>query len=217
MLRGMRWLLISKILASCRPSSHTDLPLFSRYFTCIDMVNILIALAVSAACARLFVWGWCPCWRCQSTCLRCLSASVVHVLFFLLLAALFLQVLLLTSTLSSREIWGMNSPDLPELPVLGSPSFMITFFVLRRGDWRTCDGYPRRGMSFVVLLTTPLSRLSVRPPCMALLVAFEGLASRALWHLAMIASIASITIGDGINCIHRNWSIAACCCLSQLA
>ena len=30
-------------------------------------------------------------------------------------------------------------------------------------------------MSFVVLLTTPLSRLSVRPPYTALLVAFEGL------------------------------------------
>jgi hypothetical protein len=31
---------------------HTDLPLFSRYFTCIDMVIFLFALAVSAACAR---------------------------------------------------------------------------------------------------------------------------------------------------------------------
>jgi hypothetical protein len=51
----------------------------------------------------LFDWGWCP-WRCQLTCLRCLSASVMHVLFFLLLAVLFLQVLLLTSTFSSREI-----------------------------------------------------------------------------------------------------------------
>jgi len=39
------------------------------------------------------------------------------------------------------------------------------------------DGYPRHGMSFVMLLTTHLSRLSVRPPCRALLVAFEGLAS----------------------------------------
>ena len=51
----------------------------------------------------LFDWGWCP-WRCQSTCLRCTSASVAHVLFFLLLAVFFLQVLLLTSTFSSREI-----------------------------------------------------------------------------------------------------------------
>ena len=57
---------------------------------------------------------------------------------------------------------------------------------------------------------------------MAFLVAFEGLASRALWRLAMIASIASIAISDGINCIHHDWSIAigdiiACCRLSQLA
>jgi len=69
MLRGMRWLLISKIFAGCRPSSHTDLPLFSRYFTCIDMVIFLVALAVSAACAQfrslivarfrraMFFWG----------------------------------------------------------------------------------------------------------------------------------------------------------------
>jgi hypothetical protein len=164
----MRWLLILKIFASCRPSSHIDLPLFSRYFTCVDMVIFLVAmLTFSAARAQfsliaarfrhamffwglvlatevgfivivvmrvvaalfvvvvviaaarlvifgliaallvgvlsLFVWGWYP-WRCQPTCLRCSSASVVHVLFFLLLAALFLQVLLLTSTLSSREI-----------------------------------------------------------------------------------------------------------------
>jgi hypothetical protein len=65
-----------------RPSS------FLRYFTSIEMVIFFVALAVSAVCACLFVWGWCP-WRCQSTCLRCLSASVAHVLFFLLLAALF--------------------------------------------------------------------------------------------------------------------------------
>ena len=52
MLHGMRWLLILKILMRCRPLGHTDLPLFSRYFTCIDMVIFLVALAVSAACAR---------------------------------------------------------------------------------------------------------------------------------------------------------------------
>ena len=55
MFRGMRWLLISKIFASCRPSSHIDLPLFSRYFTCIDMVILLVALALSAACAQFFL------------------------------------------------------------------------------------------------------------------------------------------------------------------
>ena len=54
MLRGMRWLLISRIFASCRPSRHIDLPLFSRYFTCIDMEIFLVALAFSAACARFY-------------------------------------------------------------------------------------------------------------------------------------------------------------------
>ena len=52
MLRGMRWLLISRIFASCRPSRYIDLPLFSRYLTCIHMVIFLVVLAVSAACAR---------------------------------------------------------------------------------------------------------------------------------------------------------------------
>ena len=47
MLRGMRWLLMSKI-----PLDHTDLPLFSRYFTSSDMVIFFVALAVSAVCAR---------------------------------------------------------------------------------------------------------------------------------------------------------------------
>ena len=42
MLRRMRWLLISKILAGCRPLGNTNLPLFSRYFTCIDVVIFLI-------------------------------------------------------------------------------------------------------------------------------------------------------------------------------
>ena len=68
MFCGMRWLLISKIFASCRPSSRIDLPLFSRYFTYIDMVILLVALALSAACAQfslivaqirhaMFFWG----------------------------------------------------------------------------------------------------------------------------------------------------------------
>ncbi len=52
MPRGMRWLLIWKIFANCRPSRHIDLPLFSRYFTCIDMVVLLVAMAFSAARAQ---------------------------------------------------------------------------------------------------------------------------------------------------------------------
>ena len=52
MFCGKRWLLISKIFASCRPSSHIDLPLFLRYFTYIDMVILLVALALSAAHAQ---------------------------------------------------------------------------------------------------------------------------------------------------------------------
>ena len=68
MLHGMRWLLIPKIFANCRPSRHIDLPLFSRYFTCVDMVILLVAMAFSAARAQfslivarfrrtMFFWG----------------------------------------------------------------------------------------------------------------------------------------------------------------
>ena len=68
MLCGMRWLLILKIFASCRPSRHIDLPLFLRYFTCVDMVILLVAMAFSAARAQfslivarfwraVFFWG----------------------------------------------------------------------------------------------------------------------------------------------------------------
>ena len=38
----------------------------------------------------------------------------------------------------------------------------------------------------------------------AFFVAFEGLASQALWRLAMIASIMSIAIGDGLNRVHHD-------------
>jgi hypothetical protein len=86
------------------PLDHTDLPLFSRYFTSIDMVIFFVMLAVSAVCACLFVWGWFP-WRCQGLPTLLVSECRARAVFFLLLlAALFLQVLLLTSTLSSREI-----------------------------------------------------------------------------------------------------------------
>jgi hypothetical protein len=67
----------------------------------LAIFRLITALLVGVL--GLFVWGWCP-WRCQSICLRCSSASVAHVLFFLLLPVLLLKVLLLTSTFSSREI-----------------------------------------------------------------------------------------------------------------
>jgi len=53
MLRGMRWLPILKILLTrCRPLDHTNLLLFLRYFTSINMVIFFVTLAVSAGCAR---------------------------------------------------------------------------------------------------------------------------------------------------------------------
>ena len=91
MLRGMRWLLISKIFASCRPSRHIDLPLFSRYFTCIDMVIFLVAMAFFAVRAQhslivarlwrtMFFWG------------LVLATEVAFVVVMRVVAALFVVV-----------------------------------------------------------------------------------------------------------------------------
>ena len=56
MLRRMRWLLISKILARWRPSSHIDLPLFLRFFT-HRLVIFFVALAESLLLALIFLSG----------------------------------------------------------------------------------------------------------------------------------------------------------------
>ena len=106
MLCRMRWLLISKILARCRPSSHIDLPLFSSFFTQYRLVIFFVALAESLLLALIFLSGdGVPgaASRLASYAAR-QRVSRTCCFFFLLLAALFLQVLLLTSTLSSREV-----------------------------------------------------------------------------------------------------------------
>ena len=88
MLRRMRWLLISKILARWRPSSHIDLPLFLRFFTQYRLVIFFVALAESLLLALIFLSGdgvpgaasrlaYAACQRVSRTCC------------FLLLAALF--------------------------------------------------------------------------------------------------------------------------------
>ena len=92
MLRGMRWLLISRIFASCRPSRHIDLPLFSRYFTYVDMVIFLLAMAFSAIHAQhslivarlwhtMFFWG------------LVLATEVAFVVVMRVVAALFVVVI----------------------------------------------------------------------------------------------------------------------------
>jgi hypothetical protein len=74
------------------PSSHIDLPLFSRYFTCIDMVIFLVAmLTFSAARAQfslivarfrrtMFFWG------------LVLATEVAFVVVMRVVAALFVVV-----------------------------------------------------------------------------------------------------------------------------
>ncbi len=88
MLRGMRWLLISKILTRCGPLDHTDLPLFSRYFTCIHMVIFLVALAVSAACARFHSFIVARLWRTVVVRRLILATEVAFVVMVCVMAAL---------------------------------------------------------------------------------------------------------------------------------
>ena len=57
MLRRMRWLLILKILARWRPSSHIDLPRFLRFFTQYRLVIFFVALAESLLLALIFLSG----------------------------------------------------------------------------------------------------------------------------------------------------------------
>ena len=84
MLRGMRWLLMSKI-----PLDHTNLPLFSRYFTSIDMVIFFVALAVSAVCACFLSGDGVPGAASRLAYAACQRVSRTCCFFFLLLAALF--------------------------------------------------------------------------------------------------------------------------------
>jgi hypothetical protein len=47
-------------------------------------------------------------------------------------------------------------------------------------------------------------------------VTFEEFYLQVLWHLTMMAFIASIAIDDGIDCVDCNWQWQWCCCLLLL-
>jgi len=70
------------------PLDHTDLPLFSRYFTCIHMVIFLVALAVSAACARFCSFIVARLWRTMVTRGLILATEVAFVVMVHVMAAL---------------------------------------------------------------------------------------------------------------------------------
>ena len=106
MLCGMRWLLISKILTRCRPLDHTDLPLFSRYFTCIHMVIFLVALAVSAACARFCSFIVARLWRTMVIRGLILATEVAFVVMVHVMAALSV-VVVVTIAAARLAIFGV--------------------------------------------------------------------------------------------------------------
>ncbi len=134
------------------------------------------------------------------------------------------RVLLLFLTFSSREIWGMNMPNLHKVSCL-EDLLVVVFFALAMWwlmllwQWLSSQDEYRRDTHNV--LTTPLLRLSARPPCgfaMALLVALEGHSScecfgASQWWCrlhqlqSVMALIMPIAIGDGV---------VACCRLARL-
>jgi hypothetical protein len=99
MLRGMRWLLISKILLTrCGPVDHTNLPLFLRYFTSINIVIFFVALAVSAACARFRSIIVARLWRAMVVRRLVLATKVAFVMIVRVMAALFVVVVVAIAT-----------------------------------------------------------------------------------------------------------------------
>ena len=107
MLRGMRWLLISKILMKCGPLGHTNLPLFSRYFTCIDMVIFLIALAVSAACARFRSFIVARLWRTMVVWRLILATEVAFVVMVVRIMAVLSVVVVVAIAAARLAIFGV--------------------------------------------------------------------------------------------------------------
>ncbi len=93
MLRGMRWLLMSKI-----PLDHTDLPLFSRYFTSIDMVVFFVTLAVFAVCARFCSIIVARLWRAMVVWRLVLATEVAFVVIMRIMVALFVVVVVAIAT-----------------------------------------------------------------------------------------------------------------------
>ena len=127
MLRGMRWLLISKI-----PLDHTDLPLFSRYFTSIDMVIFFVALAVSAVCARLCSIIVARLWRAMVVRRLILATEVAFVMIVRVMVALFVVVVIVIAT-ARLAIFGVVAALL--VGVLGLVAMDVARFTrkLRRG------------------------------------------------------------------------------------
>jgi hypothetical protein len=101
-------------------------------------------------------------------------------IFYCFLVSSLLHVFLLSSTFSSQEIWGMNMPNLPEVSCLEN-LLVVVFVTLALWQlmllWQWLSSPDEYCHDTHDALTTPLLRLSTRPPCgfdMALLVALGG-------------------------------------------
>jgi len=132
MLRGMRWLLISKIFMRCGPLDHTGLPLFFRYFTSIHMVIFFVALAVSAACARFCSFIVARLWRTMVVRRLILATEVAFVVMVRVMAAL--SVVVVVAIAAARlAIFGVIPALL--VGVLGLVAMDVARFTrkLRRG------------------------------------------------------------------------------------
>ena len=133
MLRGMGWLPISKILLTrCGPLNHSNLPLFSRYFTSINMVIFFVALAVSAACARFRSFIVARRWRTMIIWRLVLATKVALVMVVHVMVALSVVVVIAIAT-ARLAIFGVVAALL--VGVLGLVAMDVTRFTreLRRG------------------------------------------------------------------------------------
>ncbi len=205
-----------------KPQQH-NLPLI--FFIKMKMV-IFVFVVVVAACACFVVARDGVSRSCALLVQRVLSmwcmAQVSRGCFFLLFYTSSLsRVLLLFSTFSSREIWGMNMPNLLEVSCLEDLLIVVAFVALPSQQltllcwWLlSWDEYPCDTHD---VLMTPLLRSLARPPCGSKTHRHGSprrikrtLVLWALWHFTMMALIASIAIIDGIDWAHCNWQWRCC-------
>ncbi len=207
--------------------------------TCLQVsikMKMVIFVFVVVVAARLFC---CCLGRCQSiVCVAC-PASVARMmrgasitwLYFLSFFRKFLNVcFVLISTFLSREIWGVNMPNLPEVSHLEN---LLVFGCICRtcvvAIDASCDNDCRHGMSIVVILTMSSQHLgsicwqgclvALRLITTALLVLLEECLScecfgaSQWWHWLCPLWLVIVLI---FLCTHCNWQWH-CCLLSLVA
>ena len=115
----------------------------------------------------------------------------------------------------------MNCPDMPEVPCLkgllphgwvcctGVTTIDAVMMIVVVAGWDCCDAHKALTMFLLCLSVRSLAAPKLISTT-AFLIAFIGLVLQLLWCPTMMALIASIAIGSGLKCIHRNWQWRRC-------